>query len=160
MVKLLAMVAFYNSLYMTTYNQILSPELQHVPGTLFHARRERKPNGEVSGVPRFGRQSLAVTPREPRPFTFRAAAYRRHRFVYRSLNPKGEPQLDRRRLYGALGGQRAASYDQMALLWVLNLADGRHSLLDVAERAGLPFASIRAAADALVAAELLDPGPM
>jgi aminopeptidase-like protein len=80
--------------------------------------------------------------------------------VYHSRNPKGEPQLGRRGLYGALGGQRAASYDQMALLWVLNLADGRHSLLDVAERTGLPFAPIRAAADALVAAELLDPGPM
>ena len=37
----------------------------------------------------------------------------------------------------------------MALLWVLNLSDGRHSLLDVAERAGLPFAAVRAAADAL-----------
>src|SRR5215831_10992530 len=77
--------------------------------------------------------------------------------VYHSRNPKGEPQLGRRGLYGALGGQRAASYDQMALLWVLNLADGRHSLLDMAERAGLPFATIRAAADALVAAELLEP---
>jgi aminopeptidase-like protein len=45
----------------------------------------------------------------------------------------------------------------MALLWVLNLADGHHSLLDVAERAGIPFASIRAAADALIAAGLLEP---
>jgi aminopeptidase-like protein len=44
----------------------------------------------------------------------------------------------------------------MALLWVLNLADGRHSLLDMAERAGFPFATIRAAADALIAGELLD----
>jgi aminopeptidase-like protein len=77
--------------------------------------------------------------------------------VYRSLNPKGEPQLGRRGLYATMGGQRAASYDQMALLWVLNLADGRHSLLDMAERARLPFAIIRAAADALVAAELLEP---
>jgi aminopeptidase-like protein len=77
--------------------------------------------------------------------------------VYRSRNPKGEPQLGRRGLYAAMGGQRKASYDQLALLWVLNLADGCHSLLDVAERAGIPFSRIRAAADALVAAELLDP---
>ena len=77
--------------------------------------------------------------------------------VYRSRNPKGEPQLGRRGLYGAMGGQRAASYDQMALLWVLNLADGNHSLLDIAERAGLGFAPIRAAADALLTAELLEP---
>jgi aminopeptidase-like protein len=79
--------------------------------------------------------------------------------LYRSRNPKGEPQLGRRGLYTAMGGQRTAGYDQMALLWVLNLADGRHSLLDMAERAGLPFATIRAAADALAAAELLDPLP-
>jgi aminopeptidase-like protein len=45
----------------------------------------------------------------------------------------------------------------MALLWVLNLADGRHSLLDTAERAGVPFAAIRAAADALLATNLLEP---
>ena len=34
----------------------------------------------------------------------------------------------------------------MAFLWVLNLADGRHTLLDVAERAGLPFAVVAEAA--------------
>jgi aminopeptidase-like protein len=76
--------------------------------------------------------------------------------LYRSSNPKGEPQLGRRGLYAAVGGQRAASSYQMALLWVLNLADGHHSLLEMAERAGLPFAAIRAAADALIAAELLE----
>jgi aminopeptidase-like protein len=79
--------------------------------------------------------------------------------VYGNCNPKGEPQLGRRGLYGAVGGHRAASYDQMALLWVLNLADGDHSLLDIAERAGIPFATIRAAADALLAANLLKPIP-
>jgi aminopeptidase-like protein len=45
----------------------------------------------------------------------------------------------------------------MALLWVLNLADGRHSLLDTAERAAVPFAAMRAAADALLATNLLEP---
>jgi aminopeptidase-like protein len=74
-----------------------------------------------------------------------------------SRNPKGEPQLGLRGLYSALGGGRTADRDKMALLWVLNLADGRHSLLDVAERAELPFATIRAAADALLAADLLEP---
>jgi aminopeptidase-like protein len=73
--------------------------------------------------------------------------------VYCSRNQKGEPQL------GTMGGQWAASYNQMALLWVLNLADGRYSLLDIAEHAGVPFATIRAATDALLAADLLDPTP-
>ena len=45
----------------------------------------------------------------------------------------------------------------MTLLWVLNLADGRHTLLDMAERAGQPFAAVRAAADAAIAAGLLVP---
>ena len=76
--------------------------------------------------------------------------------VYLSRNPKGEPQLGRRGLYAASGGHGGLGYDQMALLWVLNLADGEHSLLDMAERAGVPFATIRAAADALIGAELLE----
>jgi aminopeptidase-like protein len=80
--------------------------------------------------------------------------------IYRSRNPKGEPQLGRRGLYGAMGGQRSAGYDQMAMLWVLNFADGRHSLLDIAERAGVPFTAIRAAADALLAVDLLEPIPV
>jgi winged helix-turn-helix len=45
----------------------------------------------------------------------------------------------------------------MALLWVLNFSDGRHSLLDIAERAALPFSTIRGAADVLRDADLLRP---
>jgi aminopeptidase-like protein len=44
---------------------------------------------------------------------------------------------------------------QMALLWVLNLCDGSRRLLDVAERARLPFGEVRRAARALEAAGLL-----
>lgn len=61
---------------------------------------------------------------------------------------KGEPQLGRRGLYRSVGGE-AAPIDSMALLWVLNLADGRHGLLDMAERSGLGFAAIADAAAAL-----------
>jgi aminopeptidase-like protein len=76
--------------------------------------------------------------------------------TYLNLSPKGEPQLGKRGLYRPIGGQKeAGGFDQMALLWVLNLADGKHSLLDTAERAGMPFAVIRAAAAALVEAGLL-----
>jgi aminopeptidase-like protein len=38
---------------------------------------------------------------------------------------------------------------------VLNLSDGRHSLLDVAERSGLGFSSVAGAAQALEGAGLL-----
>jgi aminopeptidase-like protein len=77
--------------------------------------------------------------------------------LFRSRNPKGEPQLGRRGLYGTIGGQRVAAADQMAILWVLNLADGTHSLLDMAERSGLSFAAIHKAANALINADLLEP---
>jgi aminopeptidase-like protein len=66
-----------------------------------------------------------------------------------NLFPKGEPQLGRRGLYGALGGDKSAAAKAMAMLWVLNLADGNHSLLGIAERAGLPFGDVAAAADLL-----------
>jgi aminopeptidase-like protein len=75
--------------------------------------------------------------------------------ITRNNSPKGEPQLGRRGLYRVLGGQSSLEDAQMALLWVLNLSDGRHSLFDIAERAGMPFAAVRAAADALCATDLL-----
>ncbi|HEX4633127.1 MAG TPA: DUF4910 domain-containing protein [Gemmatimonadales bacterium] len=74
---------------------------------------------------------------------------------FRNLSPKGEPQLGRRGLYGATGGAAHLPGFEFALLWVLNFSDGSHSLLDIAERAGMPFAQIRAAADALLAQGLL-----
>jgi aminopeptidase-like protein len=77
--------------------------------------------------------------------------------TYRSRNPKGEPQLGRYGLYGPIGGQRTVGYSQLALLWVLNLADGEYSLLDTAERARIPFSDVRAAADALLAVGLIEP---
>jgi aminopeptidase-like protein len=75
--------------------------------------------------------------------------------TYLNLSPKCEPQLGKRGLYGAVGGRSHAVASQMALLWVLNLSDGAHSLLDVAERSGLPFREVRRAAQALEAAGLL-----
>jgi aminopeptidase-like protein len=74
---------------------------------------------------------------------------------YRNLSPKGEPQLGRRGLYGSLGGGGEGREREEALLWVLSFSDGQHTLLDIAERSGLPFSAVRAAADALVDARLL-----
>jgi aminopeptidase-like protein len=74
---------------------------------------------------------------------------------YLNLNPKGEPQLGRRGLYRTIGGDDAGRSRELAILWVLNLSDGRHGLLDIAERSGMPFEAIRAAADALLEVELL-----
>lgn len=70
---------------------------------------------------------------------------------FRNLSPKGEPQLGKRGLYRAVGG----SFTEGLLLWVLNLSDGEHDLLAIAERSGLTFAEVADAADALVEAGLL-----
>ncbi|MFI5664027.1 DUF4910 domain-containing protein [Streptomyces sp. NPDC051684] len=74
---------------------------------------------------------------------------------YLNQSPYGEPQLGRRGLYDALGGRSDTKQAQMAMLWVLNLSDGEHSLLDIAERSGLPFGTVADAADALGAAGLV-----
>jgi aminopeptidase-like protein len=73
---------------------------------------------------------------------------------YLNLAPKGEPQLGKRGLYPKVGGP-AAEQDQLALLWVLNQSDGQNSLLDIADRSGIPFASLRRSALRLLEAGLL-----
>lgn len=75
--------------------------------------------------------------------------------VYVNQNQKCEPQLGKRGLYRAVAGQQENQSRELALLWVLNLSDGRHTLLDIAERADLPFGQIQSAADALGEAGLL-----
>jgi aminopeptidase-like protein len=67
---------------------------------------------------------------------------------YRNLNPYCEPQLGKRDLYRATGG-KGISAEINARLWVLNLSDGQHSLLDIAERSGMPFSAISDAAELL-----------
>ncbi|MGA4995173.1 DUF4910 domain-containing protein [Nonomuraea bangladeshensis] len=78
-----------------------------------------------------------------------------HERTYVNLSPYGEPQLGRRGLYGSLGGRSDTKQAQMAMLWVLNLSDGEHGLLDIADRSGLPFAAVKAAAESLLDAGLL-----
>jgi aminopeptidase-like protein len=78
-----------------------------------------------------------------------------HNKKYLNTNPKGEPQLGKRGLYSMMGGRKDASNYEMSLLWVLNLSDGQYTLLDIAERAGIPLASIQEAAQALLDCGLL-----
>ena len=75
--------------------------------------------------------------------------------TYVNLNPKCEPQLGSRGLYQTIGGQTDSRQFELAMLWVLNLSDGTHSLLDIAERSAIEFGVIRKAADALVEHTLL-----
>jgi aminopeptidase-like protein len=73
---------------------------------------------------------------------------------YSGLNPYCEPQLGKRNLYRSTGGE-SIGMEINARLWVLNLSDGEHSLLDIAERSGLTFQAIYVAAELLRANGLL-----
>lgn len=65
--------------------------------------------------------------------------------VYANLNPKCEPMLGKRGLYGSVGGTERKQVE-LAMLWVLNFSDGEHSLLDIADKADMPFADVYDAA--------------
>ncbi|MDF7806299.1 DUF4910 domain-containing protein [Pontiellaceae bacterium B12219] len=75
--------------------------------------------------------------------------------VYINLKPECEPQLGRRGLFKAIGGQSDTKDFQMALLWVLNQSDGFHSLEDIAAASGLEMGSLRTAVSELLKTDLL-----
>ncbi|MGD9850223.1 MAG: DUF4910 domain-containing protein [Nitrospirales bacterium] len=68
--------------------------------------------------------------------------------VVHSLSPFGEPMLGKRGLYPMLGGGlRASGKDDPhqplhTILWIAFLADGRHSLLNIAEKTGRSFKEV------------------
>ncbi|MGH9970458.1 MAG: DUF4910 domain-containing protein [Pyrinomonadaceae bacterium] len=75
-----------------------------------------------------------------------------HRYV--NLNSKCEPQLGRRGLYRQTGGTNNSGFEE-AMLWMLNLSDGDHSVLDIAERSKLDFRELAEVADVLVQHNIL-----
>jgi aminopeptidase-like protein len=78
---------------------------------------------------------------------------------YLNLNPKCEPQLGKRGLYNHIGGRSDGKLQELAMLWVLNLSDGKRSLLEIAERSNLEFATIHKAAQTLLEHGLLQHNP-
>jgi aminopeptidase-like protein len=81
---------------------------------------------------------------------------------YRNESPHCEPQLGRHGLFRSMGGEaggQASGEEMMARLWVLNLSDGEHSLLEIAERSGISFPMISEAADLLSQKGLLSVVP-
>jgi aminopeptidase-like protein len=78
-----------------------------------------------------------------------------HNRTYVNQNPYCEPQLGKRGLYRAMGGNTDIKNQEMAMLWLLNSSDGEHTLLDIAERSNLPFSLISNAADVLEEHDLL-----
>jgi len=78
-----------------------------------------------------------------------------HNQTYLNLNPYCEPQLGKRGLYDAIGGNSDSKTLQMAMLWVLNQSDGKNDLLSIAIKAKLPFQRVYQASQLLLEANLL-----
>jgi aminopeptidase-like protein len=74
--------------------------------------------------------------------------------IYLNTMPECEPQLGRRGFYDSSGSAVAKS-NNLALLWMLNMSDGEHSVLDIAQRANIPFAILNDAAQILEKGGLL-----
>jgi aminopeptidase-like protein len=77
--------------------------------------------------------------------------------IYINQYPKCEPQLGKRGLYQKIGGvnEKDKELRRMAMLWCLNLSDGKNSLLDIAGRAVIPFNVIKQIATILEGEGLL-----
>lgn len=78
-----------------------------------------------------------------------------HDGYYLNLRGHGEPQLGKYGLYDSMGGASSVEAGRLALLWVLNQADGSRSLLEIAERSGLAFSDVALASAKLEHAGLL-----
>ena len=77
--------------------------------------------------------------------------------VGKALESYNPPQPGYKALKAKLAEARGkdGGANEMALLWVLNYSDGEHDLLDIAEKANLPFAKVRAASEILLETGLL-----
>lgn len=75
---------------------------------------------------------------------------------YRGLKPFGEPQLGRYGLYPNKGSRNDRNREVVALLWLLNQADGETDLETVSELSGVPVAELSALAARCEAAGLLE----
>jgi aminopeptidase-like protein len=124
---------------------------------LAFGRLTRSPN---SGYPQYHTSADNLGLMQPRSFAESALALVRILRVlegnvrYLNLSPKGEPRLGRRGLFRKTGGTDIGRTEN-AYLWILNQSDGTHDLLDIANRAGLPFDLMHNAALDLERAGLL-----
>ena len=75
--------------------------------------------------------------------------------MYRSLNPKCEPNLGKRGLYKMLNNNTEIDIGTKAYHWILNLSDSHHSLLDISIQSNVDFMLLHHAANTLVENGLL-----
>ena len=75
---------------------------------------------------------------------------------FQNTHPYCEPPLSKHGLYEAYGSVDPRRDEfQRAVQWVLNLSDGRHTLLDIAQRSAMEYGRIKEAARQLVKCGLL-----
>lgn len=72
-----------------------------------------------------------------------------------SLGRGCEPQLGRRGVYRDLAERPSRRLLEAALPWLMSLADGAHTIVDIARRSSIPFEVIEEAAGVLARHELL-----
>jgi len=72
-----------------------------------------------------------------------------------SLNPDCEPQLGRRGVYRDLARRPSRKMLVSALPWLMSLADGDHTLIDISRRSSIPFGVVEEAARVLEGHALL-----
>ncbi|MEJ2594658.1 MAG: DUF4910 domain-containing protein [bacterium] len=74
---------------------------------------------------------------------------------YLNLSPYGEPQLGKRGLFKKIGGAVEGKAYEMALLWMLNMSDGNHSIEYISDLSGVDLETLKGAARSLSDAGLL-----
>lgn len=76
---------------------------------------------------------------------------------YINQKPYGEPQLGKLGLYPSLGSASKNNTYLDNLMWVLNLTDGEHDLIDIAEKGGIALAELYDIIEKLKEKELVKP---
>jgi aminopeptidase-like protein len=75
---------------------------------------------------------------------------------YVNTMPFCEPQLGKRGLYPTLGSQKEMQNVVMAMMWILNLADGKSDLIDMSNRSKIPLKELIPVVDMLIKNGLLN----
>jgi aminopeptidase-like protein len=76
---------------------------------------------------------------------------------YINTMPFCEPQLGKRGLYPTLGSQKTTQDSVSAMMWILNLSDGKHDLIDISRQSKMPYKSLVSVVNRLIDNGILKP---
>ena len=75
--------------------------------------------------------------------------------IWKNTVMNGEPQLGRRGFFRTLGAQIDSEECDKAMWWVLNLSDGEHDVIDIAQRSNISWKVILDMVERLQEGDLL-----